>query len=237
MKKVKFQDIIIFENEDYIAVNKPPYLSTLADRHENVNLLKLAKSYSEDAQVCHRIDKDTSGALVLAKNPEAYRSLSIQFERRTVTKEYHAVVDGIHNFIKEKVDKPLLVSGSGHVRIDNKEGKDATTYFETIKAYKKHTLVQCIPITGRMHQIRVHLASLGAPITGDNFYGGRPFLLSDVKKGYNLKKWTEETSLIGRFALHAHSITFELLSGQKTTIEADYPKDFRVLVDQLNKNC
>ena len=90
--KIEFEDIILFEDENYVLVNKPPFLSTLEDRNEKVNLLRLARTYTPDAQVCHRLDKDTSGVLAIAKNPEAYRHLSIQFEKRQVTKLYHAVV-------------------------------------------------------------------------------------------------------------------------------------------------
>ena len=77
-KKFKFSDIIIAETKDYIIVNKPPFVSCLDDRNDNINIKDLAKEYSEDAQLCHRLDKDTSGVLVIAKNEEAYRNMAIQ---------------------------------------------------------------------------------------------------------------------------------------------------------------
>ena len=103
-KSIKYPDVrdmILFEDNDYILVNKPPFLSTLEDRHGRPNLLGLAREYVAAAQVCHRLDKDTSGVLAIAKNPEAYRHLNMQFEHRQVGKVYHAVVDGIHNFKDE----------------------------------------------------------------------------------------------------------------------------------------
>jgi len=236
MKKIKFTDIIISETQDYIFVNKPAFTATLADRNDKVNISDLAKSYWEDAQVCHRLDKETSGVLAIAKNPDAYRHLSIQFEKRLVSKEYHAVIDGIHNFQNERVDAALNTKGNGQVKIDKKDGKDALTHFDTITAYRQHTLVRCKPTTGRMHQIRVHLSQLKAPITGDDQYGGKPFYLSSVKKKYNLKQWTEEQPLMKRFALHAFALGFALPNGEMTKIEAPYPKDMRVLVNQLAKN-
>jgi 23S rRNA pseudouridine955/2504/2580 synthase len=85
MKFPKFADLILFENDDVIVVNKPPFLSSLDEREGGeVNLLRLAKGYWEDAQICHRLDKETSGALIIAKNPEAYRMVSMQFEKRQV---------------------------------------------------------------------------------------------------------------------------------------------------------
>lgn len=234
--KINFEDIILFEDENYILVNKPPFLSTLEDRNEKVNLLRLARTYCEDAQVCHRLDKDTSGVLAIAKNPEAYRHLSIQFEKRQVTKLYHAVVDGIHQFNETKVDQPILKQVDGMAKISKREGRPAVTYFTSIKSYRHHTLVACNPITGRMHQIRLHLSFLGAPITGDELYGGKPFFLSQVKKKFNLKKETEEQPLMKRMALHAFSLQFTDLSGKVQTIEAPYPKDMQVLVRQLEVN-
>lgn len=235
MKKVDFKDLIIYEDEDYILVNKPPFVSSLDDRNDPVNINKIAKEYNVDAQVCHRLDKETSGVLAIAKNPEAYRSLNIQFEKRKVSKLYHALADGLHEFEGIMVDLPIFPLKNGTVRIDKVEGKDAATIFNTIKAYKRHTLIECMPITGRMHQIRIHLACLKAPIACDPKYGGKPIFLSDLKKHYNLKKETDEEPIIKRVALHAFSLSFTLLNGEPITVEAPYPKDFNVLMKQLEK--
>jgi 23S rRNA pseudouridine955/2504/2580 synthase len=198
--------------------------------------LQIAREIIDDAQVCHRLDKDTSGVLAIAKNPEAYRHLSMQFEHREVEKVYHAVVDGIHNFNEVLVDLPILKQNDGVVKISRSEGKAAQTYFTSLKSFRYHTLVECRPVTGRMHQIRIHLASLKASITGDETYGGKPFLLSQLKRGFNLKKGTEEESFMKRMALHAYSLKFTDLSGNERVIEAPYPKDFQALIRQLEQN-
>jgi 23S rRNA pseudouridine955/2504/2580 synthase len=227
------QAILLHEDEDYLIVNKPPFLSTLEDRVEKVNVLVLAKDHHSDAQVCHRLDKDTSGVLAIAKNPAAYRHLSMQFEGRTVHKIYHAVSDGIHRLENREVNLPLLKQNDGLVKIA-REGKPALTIFNTLKAFKAHTLIECKPVTGRMHQIRVHLAWVKAPITGDETYGGKPFFVSAVKRDFHLKKTTEEQPLIKRMALHAFSLEFVALDGQKVRFEAPYPKDFSALIRQLS---
>ncbi|RFS17153.1 RluA family pseudouridine synthase [Emticicia sp. C21] len=238
-KNVVFEDLIIFENNDYIVINKPPYLASLDERTQDKHqsILRLAKAYSDDAQLCHRLDKETSGALAIAKNPAAYRNLAMQFENREVTKRYHAVVNGVHDFDSVSVFLPIAQLKDGTaVRIDREKGKIAETIFFTLKAYRYHTLVECIPITGRMHQIRVHLQCLKAPIVCDPTYGGDEIFLSQLKsKKFNLKKGTEELPLIKRVALHAHSLSFRLLNGEAVKIEAPYPKDFDVLVKQLDK--
>jgi len=234
MKKPDFKSFILFENEDLIVINKPPYMPTLDDRHEAQNILHLAKQYSEDAQVCHRLDKETSGCLVIAKNPEAYRHMAMQFEDRSVEKIYHAVVDGMHDFKQTIVDRNLYANNKGVVKV-SAEGKPALTYFDTLRTYYRHTLVSCNPITGRMHQIRVHLSFLGAPICGDALYGGKPLYLSQIKRKFNLKKGTEEEPLMQRVALHAYAISFRLLDESPIKVEAAYPKDFAVLIRQLEK--
>lgn len=234
--KFKFADAILFEDENLVLVNKPPFISTLEDRHAKINILRLAREYTTDAQVCHRLDKDTSGVLAIAKNPEAYRHMSMQFEKRQVNKVYHAIVDGIHSFKETLVDEPILKQDDGMVKISRRDGKPAQTYFTSIKSYRSHTLVECRPITGRMHQIRIHLASKGASITGDELYGGRPFLLSSIKRKFNLKKDTEEESFMKRMALHAFSLEFDDLSGNRQRIEAPYPKDMQALLRQLELN-
>ena len=231
----RFRQSVLFEDQDYILVNKPPFLSTLEDRNEAVNLLLLAREVEPGAQVCHRLDKDTSGVLAIARHPEAYRHLSIQFEQRQVTKFYHALVDGIHQFDEEQVDLPILKLGDGTVRV-GRNGKDAQTRFTTLQYFKGHSLIRCQPVTGRMHQIRAHLSHLQAPITGDLAYGGKAFYLSSVKRGYNLKKGTEEEPFMKRMALHAFSLSFTGLDGNKLEATAPYPKDFGALLKQLAQN-
>ncbi|KPQ17312.1 MAG: 23S rRNA pseudouridine955/2504/2580 synthase RluC [Algoriphagus marincola HL-49] len=235
MKKVDFEKLILFENADYLVINKPPYLSSLDDRHEAQNILDLAKMHTADAQLCHRLDKETSGCLVIAKNPAAYRHLAMQFENRKVHKVYHAVVEGIREYDQQLVDRNLIASAKGVAKV-GKEGKPAQTVFHTIKTYRAHSLIECRPITGRLHQIRIHLAYLQSPICGDELYGGRPLYLSSLKRRFNLKKETEELPIMQRVSLHAFSIGFEGLDGKEIIVNAPYPKDFQVLVNQLEKN-
>ena len=234
--KIDFEDLILYQDDDYFVVNKPPFVSTLEDRHENVNLLKLAREFEPDAQVAHRLDKETSGALAIARNPEAYRHISLQFQHREIEKIYHAVVDGIQNFDNTLVNAAIVKQDDGRVKIHRVMGKEAQTYFTSLKSFKKHTLVECRPITGRMHQIRVHLAYNKASITGDDLYGGKPFLLSEIKRGFNLKKGTEEEPFMKRMALHAFSLKFVNLKGQEVKVEAPYPKDMAALIRQLELN-
>jgi 23S rRNA pseudouridine955/2504/2580 synthase len=237
MPKINFKGLILFEDKDYIVINKPSYISTLNDRNSEGNsIIEHARKYIPTAQVNHRLDKETSGALAIAKNPAAYRELSIQFEDRKVEKVYHAVAEGLHNFIDIKVDAPILPLVKGFVRIDFREGKPAETVFNTLNTFKRHSLIECKPITGRMHQIRVHLSHIGAPIVSDHRYGGKPLFLSSLKKHFNLKKETEELPLIKRVALHARALSFKLLNKQPITVEAPYPKDLAVLLSQLEKN-
>ncbi len=236
-KKIKFKDLFVFENEDYILINKPPFVSSLDERDlTRENILMLAKEHDEELQLCHRIDKETSGILAIAKNPNAYRNLSMQFENRTVSKTYHAVVDGRHEFTNKVVDYPIQQNTKGGVRIDWQEGKFAETSFDTLEVYKFHTLIACKPVTGRMHQIRIHLASLKAHIVADLAYGGKHTYLSDVKRHVNLKNDSEEQPLMQRFALHARQLEFKGTKGEPISVEAPYPKDFRALTNQLGKN-
>lgn len=236
MGKLKFEDLILFENDNYIVINKPAFVASLDDRNDVVNVLRLAKGYHSEAQLCHRLDKETSGALAIAKSPEGYRALSVQFEKREVIKEYHAVAEGIHNFNNLTIDAPILMLGKGTVKIDSYRGKASTTAVNTIKAYRAHTLLACFPHSGRMHQIRIHLSYHKAPIIGDLTYGGHPFYLSSIKRNYHLKKGTEELPLIKRVALHAKQLQFKGLTGKDLLVDAGYPKDFSVLLKQLDKN-
>ncbi|TGE19827.1 RluA family pseudouridine synthase [Hymenobacter elongatus] len=235
MKHVDFQDLILFEDDDFVVINKPPFLATLDERVGGApNILRMAREYSADMQACHRLDKETSGALALAKNPEAYRHLAMQFENREVKKLYHAVAWGAHQFDHKLVDRSIETTTKGKARLAYK-GKSAETYFTTLESFARHTLVQCVPVTGRMHQIRLHLMYLQAPIVGDGLYGGEEFYLSTLKKKFNMKEGEAEQPFIKRFALHAAKLIFARLNGEEVTVEAPYPKDFRVLVDTLRQ--
>ena len=105
--KLSLPNLVLFQDNDFILVNKPPFISTLEDRNDPSNILALARQVEPDPQVCHRLDKDTSGVLAIARNPEAYRHLSMQFENREVVKTYHAIVDGAHFFENKLVDRAI----------------------------------------------------------------------------------------------------------------------------------
>jgi 23S rRNA pseudouridine955/2504/2580 synthase len=230
-----FKNWLVFEDDNFMVINKPPYVSTLEDRTGADSILQLAKEYYNGTQVCHRLDKETSGALLLSKNLEAYKHANAQFADRTIEKIYHAVADGIHYFADEKIDLALHVAASGLVRV-RRNGKESTTMATSIEQYKQHTLIECKPITGRMHQIRVHLAAIGAPLVADLTYGGKDLLLSSIKKKYKPKFEMEERPIMARVALHAYSLQFNNLDGKKNSIECPYPKDFQTVITQLKKN-
>ena len=231
------KDYIIYEDEQLLFINKPYGVASLDERTGQGNsILKMARAYTADPQLCHRLDKETSGVLAIAKTPEAYRHMSMQFEHRELEKTYHAVVNGVHNIDGIMVNLPIFQLPDGLVKIDKAKGKLAMTFFNTIKAFKNATLVECKPVTGRMHQIRIHLSCLKAPIVADLSYGGQYIYLSSLKKRFNLKKDTEEQPLIKRVALHAFALKFTDMQGEVKEIQAPYPKDYAVLLKQLEIN-
>jgi len=232
--KHRFEDWIIHEDENTLAISKPPFISSLDERSGNEpSVIRLAKAYNEELQLCHRIDKETSGVLLMAKNPDAYREIAMAFEHRKVEKVYHAIVDGATNFEEHVVDLNIYASKSGKVRID-RDGKEAVTLFQSLEIFQHFTLMECMPVTGRMHQIRIHLASQNASITADTLYGGKMPYLSHIKRKFHIGREKEETPMIARFALHAYSLFMET-ENIKLDIKAPYPKDFEVLLKLIRK--
>lgn len=234
MKRINFEKIILYEDQDYIIINKPPFISTLDDRSNAQNILALARRYCPPAQVCHRLDKDTSGCLAIAKNANAYKNAAGQFQRRKVQKVYHAIVDGIHEF-KEDISAPIAIGSGKKAYINFRYGKRSETQLTTIRIFRFHSFVECTPISGRLHQVRVHLASKNASISGDIKYGGKHIFLSHIKRNYHQSQKKEELPLTRRFMLHSRSLSFEDLQAKSLFCEAPYPNDFEIVLSKLHK--
>jgi RluA family pseudouridine synthase len=189
--------------------------------------------------VVHRIDKDTSGVLLFAKNSAAQRFLSHQFQNNTIRKEYVAIVAGKPTASEFEIDAPI----GPHPTIPRKmavlkhKGRPARTRAVVEKNFRDFALLRVFPQTGKTHQIRVHLASVGLPLAIDPLYNPRsgPLLLSQLKRNYRAKPGEEERPLIARLTLHAHRLAFVHPNGQEIRIEAELPKDFRATINQLSR--
>lgn len=230
------KQIIIWEDEDFLVVNKPADLSSL-DEHNNskISLFSLVKKHHPEYRLCHRLDKNTSGCLILSKHNDAYRHAAMQFEKRVIKKYYHAVLEGQHQFDNREV-KAALVKKQNNTAIWAQEGKPSLTYFTSIELFKNFTLCECQPITGRFHQIRVHAKYLKAPIAADTIYGGTIPYLSKIMYKYKERKDRIENPMMSRVALHAKSIEFNNMKGEGITVESDYPKDYMTFLKLLRKN-
>jgi 23S rRNA pseudouridine955/2504/2580 synthase len=224
---------IIRETDNWVAIHKPPYVPSLPER--GVFTAESVQDWGRrtfgDAILCHRIDRETSGILLLAKNTETHRHFSMQFEHRKVQKIYHAIVNGRIDFQDFTVDLPINTEHVKKIRIDKQWGKPALTVFNTLQVFKHFSLMECRPQTGRLHQIRVHLASQNASIAADQLYGSRVPMLSQIKR----KISGEDRPLMERFALHAYGLQLTDTDGQPLQLIADYPKDFEVFLKLLNR--
>jgi 23S rRNA pseudouridine955/2504/2580 synthase len=234
-KNPAFKDIIIQEDDDLIFINKPAFISSLDERDEtSSSILKLAKKYNSELQLCHRLDKETSGIMVIAKYPEAYREMAMSFEARKVDKTYHAIVEGVLNVDAKPIKLPLGITKKGIAKVDVIDGKPAETIVTTLKMFGHFTLLACKPITGRLHQIRIHLASQNFPIVSDVTYGGHAPMLSRYKRNFKTSKFENEQTMMKRVALHAYALKFEF-KGKTYEVQAPYPKEFEVFLKLIEK--
>ncbi len=237
-RKRRFE--IIFRDEHLIVVDKPSGLLSIPDRYQPdlPNVTSMLRVDNEPAIPLHRLDKDTSGLMLLACGHEAHQYLSKQFEQRTVEKTYCAIVLGPVRQPSFVVDYPLRPNGDRKHRtvVDHGRGKPSETGIRLVQKIRKFAVVEAQPKTGRTHQVRVHLASVGMPIVCDTLYGGPPpIFLSHHKRKYTPGK-REERPLIGRLALHASTLSFQHPGTSETmTFSSDLPKDMSATIKQLAK--
>jgi 23S rRNA pseudouridine1911/1915/1917 synthase len=234
MDTVDLTDRIIFEDEDMLAVNKPAGIVVHSDgRTKEPSVSEwLVKKYPEAKNVgemirleggeiidrsgiVHRLDRDTSGVLLLAKTQKGFECLKAQFQNREIQKTYIAFLYGILKEDHGTLNMPIGKSPSDFRKYSASRGatgemRDAVTYFQVLKRSDTVTLVEAKPKTGRTHQIRVHFAALQRPVVCDKLYAAsKPPML-----GFK------------RLALHARKVEFKDLNGNTQKIEAEYPEDF-----------
>jgi tRNA pseudouridine32 synthase/23S rRNA pseudouridine746 synthase len=209
---------VLYETDDFIAVDKPEGVVSLATAGRG-GLPELVKPhYAGRLFPVHRLDRGASGVILFAKTAEAHRDLNGQFERREVRKTYLAAVDGLPASNRGQINAPLREFGSGRMGVDPKRGRPASTAWKIAERLDDAALLRVTPSTGRRHQIRVHLYSIGHPILGDLRYGDKA-----------------RQSRFPRLMLHALSLEFALPSGEAVTIEALPPASFEKVVASLRR--
>ncbi len=234
---------VIYEDETIIAVNKASGISVGGDRWDE-SKERLDKLVAETAVMpatlpaasklftVHRIDRETSGLVVFAKDEAAHRRLSLAFEGRDVKKRYVAVVHGRPSWQETVCDLPLVPNGNKQHQtiIDKYQGKKSLTRFKLLGSAGNLSVLEAFPETGRTHQIRVHAAALGFPVVCDSLYGkNKPVLLSAIKKNWR-GDLLEEKPLLARLGLHAAELSLPSLS---QTLYAPLPRDMTALIKQM----
>jgi 23S rRNA pseudouridine1911/1915/1917 synthase len=224
---------IVFENDDLLVVNKPAGMVVHpAAGHLSGTLVHAALAHSPEMEgiggeqrpgIVHRLDKNTSGLILLAKNDKTHRWLVNHFRERLVKKVYLALVDGKPPTPNGRVETPIGRSSADRKKmavVSSTHGRDALTEYWTIEAFAEHTLVEVHPITGRTHQIRIHMEFLGCPVAGDTVYGRR-----------------HSTIPVERHFLHAARLSIQL-PGENSlrTFEAPLPAELQEVLDSLRNN-
>ncbi|MEO1697084.1 MAG: RluA family pseudouridine synthase [Planctomycetota bacterium] len=248
---------VLHEDDQVLVVDKPAGLAVEPERWLKGlgslagALLQMVEERAAGAdaeelpfrpRLVHRIDKDTTGAVLVAKSLEAERALRTAFEAGTVGKRYLALVEGDLGLGPDgsmTLDDPIGPARSGRMRIAA-DGKPSRTDVEVAESFDGYTLARCSPRTGRTHQIRVHMAHAGFPLVVDPLYGRRDALrLSEFKSGYRAKRGMPEKPLIDRLTLHAHEVDVPPLPGSDRdaalTVTAPVPRDFERVLKQMRK--
>lgn len=223
----------IFQDDHIHVIDKPSGLLTIPDRYKPdlPNIQDIFKRMDQNYRMVHRLDKETSGLLILAKTSEAHKELNAQFNAGTIRKLYNAIVEGLVSRPAE-VEVFMKKAASHKQVITDRDGKRSLSLIRPIEVFKGWSLVEIELKTGRTHQARVHCAHIGHPIVADPMYGsGKPLTIEAIKPGAR-----SESSLLERVALHAAKISFtHPATGEMISLEASWPKDFRASINQLRK--
>lgn len=239
---------VVFEDETFVVVNKPPGMVTHpAKGHWSGTLVNALQFHFDTLStvagenrpgIVHRLDRDTSGLLIVAKDDQVHKLLAAQFEGRTIRKEYLAIVKGEPSRDSDYVEKPIGPHPTDRekmaIRPIEDGAKEAVTFYEVLERFRGYALVRCLPRTGRTHQIRIHMAHIGHPIVADKMYSGRAKLT--VGEVFGADAPEEDQVLIERQALHAHRLEFENpRTAERLKLEAPLPDDFHRTITELRR--
>lgn len=236
---------LLYEDDDLVVVNKPPgvivhpakghWAGTLASglAHHFGDQLSTTGGPTRPG-IVHRLDRDTSGVIIVAKHDQAHAALAAQFKDRTTEKEYLAIVRGVPDRDADVIDRPIgqhpKIREQMAIRDDHHSSRPAQTRYEVVERFKRFALLRSLPKTGRTHQIRVHLAHAGYPVLCDKLYGGMDRITAAELQG----KATAGDPVLNRQALHAFRLGISHpTTGERLQLEAPIPADMQAVIELL----
>ena len=237
---------IVYEDEDLVVLNKQAGMIVHPGRGNPNGTLAAALQFHFDQLsdaagqhrpgIVHRLDRDTTGVIVVAKDNQTHHRLSAQFEQRTVEKIYLAIIAGNPEFDSDWIETHIRTHPKQREKMqvcsEGGDAREATTFYEVVERFAGFALMRLFPKTGRTHQLRVHMRHIRHPIIADKQYGGSPLTLADLDSESD----ESDVSLITRQALHAHRLSFDHpSSGERMSFEAELPDDMQNTVDALRQ--
>ena len=236
---------ILYEDQDILVIDKPPGIPVVPDRWDTGKLSaqelltsqiqKNSPTRKTIVWIVHRIDQDTSGLVIFAKNSESHRQLNRAFSAAKIKKSYLAVVRGCPEPSEGRIDLSLSPQKKGRVVVDP-AGKKSVTFYRVMDKFSRYSVLEVNPVTGRTHQIRVHLMAIGHPLLVDPLYAGKThFSIMELKR--YARVLSEDTpALISRLSLHALEIKLiHPITKMPLEFTAEIPKDIRAVIKALKK--